>query len=264
MSNELLNAYLDGELDADERAQVEAELAESVELRRELAELDATRSLLRALPQLEPERPIQRPATVPVPSRRPRRLGTVVAAVAAIWVFVLGIGVSLGSLPIVPEVEQLALQHAAAEEGDMTMGFEPMDMSKMKDMMDDDPALMTDIGHGMGLDSVYQADDLVQARYSDGEHAVSIFHERGEVDWGDMPEYGEVEMMGDTPIWRSSMSGVTVLVVERGDLVVTVVADGDMEDDMATMAGTMVPKVDDDPSWWDRLKAAPGNLLDRI
>ena len=261
MSHELLNAYLDGELAPDERTQVERELAESVELRRELAELDATRSLLRALPQVEPSRPMQRPAAVPVPSRRPRRLGTVVAAVAAIWVFVLGIGVSLGSLPIVPEVEQLALQHAAAEEGDMTMGFEPMDMKKM---MDDDPAVVPDIGHGMGLDSVYQADELVQARYSDGEHAVSIFHEPGEVDWDDMPASGEVEMMGDTPIWRSSMNGVTVLVVERGDLVVTVVADGDMEDDMATMAGTMVPKVDDDPSWWDRLKAAPGNLLDRI
>ena len=119
---------------------------------------------------------MQRPAAVPVPSRRPRRLGTVVAAVAAIWVFVLGIGVSLGSLPIVPEVEQLALQHAAAEEGDMTMGFEPMDMKKM---MDDDPAVVPDLGHGMGLDSVYEAGDLVQAVYSDGDHAVSVFHERG-------------------------------------------------------------------------------------
>ena len=57
---------------------------------------------------------------------------------------------------------------------------------------------------------------------------------------------------------------VTVLVVERGDLVVTVIADGDMEDDMATMAGSMVPKVDDDPSWWERLRSAPGNILDRI
>lgn len=261
MSHELLNAYLDGELEPADRARVERELADSVELRRELAELDATRSLLRGLPAVEPSRPFQRPAAMPTPARRPRRIGTAVAAVAAIWVFVLGVGVSLGSLPIVPEVEQLALQHAAAEEGDMTMGFEPMDMKKM---MDDDPAVIPEIGHGMGLDSVYQADELVQARYSDGEHAVSIFHERGEVDWDDMPEYGEVEMMGDTPIWRTSMSGVTVLVVERGDLVITVVADGDMEDEMATMAGTMVPKVDDDASWWARLKAAPGNLIDRI
>ena len=42
------------------------------------------------------------------------------------------------------------------------------------------------------------------------------------------------------------------------------VADGDMEDDMATMAGTMVPKVDEDMSWWEQLKAAPGNVIDRI
>lgn len=264
MSRDLLSAYLDGELADHERARVERDLAASAELRLELAELDATRSALRSLPDLAYPRAV-RPQTTAPTSRRPRRLGTAIAAVAAIWVVVLGVGVSLDSLPIVPDVDQLALQHAAADEGEMTMGFVPMDM---KEMMDEDPAVIADIGHGMGLDSVYQADDVVQARYSDGDHAVSVFHERGRVDWDDMPSSGKVEMMGETPVWRSTLDGVTVVVVERGDLVVTVVADGDMaddmDDDMATMATTMVPPVDDDPSWWERLKAAPGNLIDRI
>ncbi len=262
MSADLLNAYLDGELTPEELARVERDLAASADLRRDLAELEATRSLLRSLPAVEPSRPITLPSTVPTPGRRPRRLGMAVAGVAAVWLVIMTIGVSLGSLPVVPDVEQLAVQHAAAEEGgDMPMGFSPMDAD---DMMKDDPAIMADIGHGMGLAAVYQADDLVQSWYSDGEHHVSVFHEPGEVDWDDMPDYGEVKMMDDGPMWRSTMGDLDVLVVERGDLVVTVVADGDMKDDMAMEASTMVPEVDDDPSIWDRLGDAPGNLFDRV
>ena len=261
MSADLLNAYLDDELSPDERADLERELAASADLRRELAELDATRSLLRSLPAVEPRRPIQRPGSVPVPSRRPRRLATAVAAVAAVWLAVLTVGVSLGSLPVVPEVDQLAIQHAAADTGETTMGFAEMDKD---DMMDEDPAIVPDLGDGMGLTEVFQAGDMVQARYSDGEHAVSIFHERGKVDWDDMPGSGEVDMMDDGPMWKSSMGDVTVVVVERGDHVVTVVADGDMEAEMATKAGSMVPEVDDDPSFWSQLWSAPGNVLDRF
>lgn len=261
MSAELLNAYLDDELTPHERAEVDRALAASPALRRELAELDATRTLLRALPAVEPRRPIQRPATVPAPRRRPRRLATAVAAVAAIWLAVLSVGVSLGSLPVVPEVDQLALQHAAAQTGDTTMGFAEMDMKKM---MDDDPAIVADLGDGMGLTEVFQAGGVVQARYSDGRHAVSIFHEPGAVDWDDMPDGGELDMMDDGPMWTSSMGDVTVVVVERGDHVVTVVADGDMEGEMATKAGAMVPEVDHDRSLWSRLRSAPGNVFDRI
>lgn len=260
MSHDLLSAYLDDELSPAERARVEADLVSSPELRRELAELDATRSLLRALPPVSPLRPLQTGRAVPPPSRRVGRFGLAVGAVAAVWLVVLTIGVSLGSLPVVPDVDQLALQHAAAD-GTGPMGFVAMDMDDMKES---DAAVMDDIGHGMGLDAVFQSDDIVHARYSDGVHAVSIFHEPGEVDWAEMPADGDMEMMDDGPIWRSSMGDVDVLVTQRGDLVVTIVADGDMADDMVTMASTMVPEVDMDESFWSRLKAAPGNLFDRF
>jgi anti-sigma factor RsiW len=47
---ELLSAYLDGEVDDDERALVEAQLAESAEWRTVLAEVRETRDLVRTLP----------------------------------------------------------------------------------------------------------------------------------------------------------------------------------------------------------------------
>jgi hypothetical protein len=261
MNPELLTAHLDDELDPAERRAVEEALADSAELRAEYATLEATRALVRGLPQVEPRQPLVRPAAVPEPGRRTGRIGMMVAGVAAVWLVILTIGVSIGSLPIVPEVDQLTVQHASASETDMPMPFVPMDAD---DMMADDPAIMADIGHGMGLEAVYQLDDLVQSRYSDGIHAVSVFHEPGDVDWDDLPSGGTMEMMPDGQIWRMQMGDLDVLVTERGDLVVTIVADGDMDDDMAVMASSMVPTVDTDDSLWGRLKLAPGNILDRL
>ncbi len=48
---ELLSTYLDGQLGPSERARVEARLVTDAEMRRLLADLQATRTLLRALPQ---------------------------------------------------------------------------------------------------------------------------------------------------------------------------------------------------------------------
>ncbi len=256
MTRELLNAYLDRELDDAEQARVERDLEQSPELRRELAELAATRALLRELPPVTPRRRI---AVVPGTARRPgpRRLGVAIAAAAAVWLLILSVGVGLGSLPIVPEVDQLAVRHAAAAESGMD--FVEMDAGEM-----DDPAVLVDLGHGMALEAVYQAGALIQARYSDGAHAVSVFHEPGEVDWDELPGTGSLEMMDDGPVWRGWLGDVQVLVTERGDLVVTVVTDGDMAEEMAMTASHMVPEVDMDRSWWDRLLDAPGNLWDRI
>ncbi len=265
MNPDLLSAYLDDELSDAERVEVEAQLAGSVDLRSELAELAATRSLLRTLPVVTPERPdvaFSLPASaVPAASRRPGRLGLAVGAVAAVWLLIFAVGVNVGSLPIVPEVDQLSLQHAAADVSEMPMPFKPMDMDKMKD---DDPAVMADIGHGMGLEGVYQFDDLVLSRYSDGLHAVSVFHEEGEVDWDDLPAEGSTEMMDDQQVWRGTVNGADVLITERGDLVVTVVSDGDMDPDMGAMVSTMVPEVERSSSIWSRIKAAPGNFFARF
>lgn len=50
LAPEMLSAYLDGELDASDRAAVEARLAESAEWRLELADVRAARDAVRALP----------------------------------------------------------------------------------------------------------------------------------------------------------------------------------------------------------------------
>ncbi len=258
--SDLLNAYLDGELHDDERASVESALRESPDLELELVELSATRSMLRGLGPVEPHRPLTL-GTQPGRdrsggARRGGRLAIAVAGVAAVWLLVLSVGVSLGSLPLVPQVDQLALQHASAD----TIDFQPMTI----DQMADDPAVLDDIGLGMRREAIFQRGELVQVRYSDGEHTVSIFHQRGEIAWDEMPESGNVAVMPDGPIWTSTMDGFDVLVTQRGDLVVTVVADGDMDNEMTMAASKMVPEVDMDRGLWSRLMDAPGNIVDRF
>lgn len=260
---DLLSAYLDGELTADERAELEQALAASPKLRGELHSLDRTRTLLRRLPEVEPRRPISPPRTRAKPSAaRVRRLGVAVVGVAAIWLVILGVGIGLGSLPVVPDVDQLALQHAAASgpSESTDMGFRAMTIEQMAD----DPAILDDIGPGMEREAIFQLDDVVQVRYSDGLHTISVFHQPGEVDWDAMPESGEMEMMDLGPVWSTTMGDVDVLVAERGDLIVTVVADGDMDHEMSMMATKMVPEVDMDNGLWSRVVDAPGNIIDRF
>lgn len=263
MSNphDLLNAYLDDELAFDERAAVELALADSVDLRRDLAELRATRGLLRDLGPVNPRRPLVQPdrATVRGPVRmRKRRFATALAGAAAVWLVVLSVGIGIGSLPVVPDVDQLALQHASAASN--VMEFQEMTLEQMED----DVAILDDLGHGMVRESIFQSDELVQVRYSDGVHAISIFHMPGEVAWDDMPASGQVGTVDQAPVWTTTMDALDVLVVERGGLVVIVVADGDMDQEMTMTASTMVPEVEPDKSLWSRAKDAPGNLIDRL
>ena len=84
--HELLSAYVDGEVTAEEASEVEELLASSEDARRELAELQATVDLVRELPELEPPRSFALDAapkkrwTLWWPSVRTTGLATSVAA----------------------------------------------------------------------------------------------------------------------------------------------------------------------------------------
>jgi anti-sigma factor RsiW len=105
MNEDFLSGYVDDELTPDERAAVEAELAQSPEWRAVLDELRATRTMLRALPwpdapadliaevKVRDDEDVAVGAPAPVRELRPRwrRPATLIAAasVAAAFVAVL-------------------------------------------------------------------------------------------------------------------------------------------------------------------------------
>lgn len=285
--HELLNAYLDDELSDEEVAAVDRALAASPALRRDLDELRATQTLLRALPLVEPAgashrslgadgdvaAPHPKPAadadssadTTVVSLERHRRrrkvMVSAIGAVAAALLVVVGVGATLDPMPVAPSVEEFASAHMGT--GDAMGDFDDMDADTM-----DDPAVLASLGDGMDRLAVYARDDLVRTVYSDGSHEMSVFHEPGVVDWEGLPSDGEMVEDGAVKTWTGVRDDTVVAVAERGDLMIVVVADAEMGADeakeKAMHAVEMVPPVQVDRGLWDRLSEAPANIVDRI
>jgi anti-sigma factor RsiW len=131
-SDDLLSAYLDGELDAETRAGVEARLADDTEWQAVLADVTAARDAVRSLPavELSPDAWSRVLAAVAVDAhasdstpgvvrafrarvrRAPTRWAGVGAAVAAAAV-VVAVVVLPGPTRVTPKVSTFATEHSA-------------------------------------------------------------------------------------------------------------------------------------------------------
>jgi anti-sigma factor RsiW len=129
---EMLSGYLDGELDADERAAVEIRLAESAEWRAELEEVRAARAAVRglatrhapagfleavvanveAVDAVAGDRSTE-PTVVPITRRRPRRVGWLAGAAAAVAAIVAAVVIIPSRSEVTPKVTAVVVQHGA-------------------------------------------------------------------------------------------------------------------------------------------------------
>jgi anti-sigma factor RsiW len=121
-----LSGYLDGELTDVERAEVEAQLAASDELRVELEEIAVARAAVRGLPERdEPEGA----TVVAIESRRNRRpRAGWIAGAAAVAAAVIAVIVVPGRTAVHPNVTAVVAQHGAATSnvGDSISSLVPM------------------------------------------------------------------------------------------------------------------------------------------
>jgi anti-sigma factor RsiW len=145
----MLSAYLDDELDASERAAVEAQLAESPEWRAELEDVRVARAAVRGLPRREaPEGfweavragveasgndvdGLEPPATAPIDldARRARRRRTwLMGAAAAIVALVAAVVIVPGRNQVTPNVTAVIAQHGAqsSDSGDPISTLAPV------------------------------------------------------------------------------------------------------------------------------------------
>ena len=144
-----LSGYLDGELTVDERVEVEARLATSVELRAELDEITVARAAVRGLPRRdapagfwdaifanveaaddEPETADVDGATVVAiePRRNRKSRAGWIAGAAAVAAAVIAVIVVPGRSAVRPNVTAVATQHGAATAnvGDSISSLVPM------------------------------------------------------------------------------------------------------------------------------------------
>lgn len=126
-NEDLLSAFIDGELDAETRTAVEARLAESPEWRAVLADVSVARDAVRALPVHEPRPrfiedliatgPTRTTGTQPAKQRAPRRRGPMRWAAAGAAAAAVAAGIAVFAVPspstTAPKVPALTDAHAA-------------------------------------------------------------------------------------------------------------------------------------------------------
>lgn len=246
--SDLLNAFLDDELDAADRDSVVAACGESADLTVKLEQLKQLRSELRSLPDIEPpegffEAMLER-GTADPKVELPHNVASMSAArqavtgrrltasrlirsvsVAAVFLLVLGFGSGIRAIERVPAIEEFASRHAAAAalmpELEATDRYHPMPMEEVKDLGPEGSAA------GLQMMGAYQdgtgSDEVLQFVYSDGDDGViSVFRQNGAVKSSNMPAADTVVMDGHDA-WHMTKGEADILIVDVDGVTFTMV-----------------------------------------
>lgn len=245
-----LSAYLDEEMNDAERTELAGELRQSARMRAELYVAADARRLVRTLPMVEPLASV-----LEIESERRRtapKAAVGILAIAAAWLLILGFGAGTAALDVVPPVDDLLTRHAAAAE-----------LGDTSDRSEVEAFLPASLPGDMNMTTVVKDGSITQTVYTDGDHSISLFHQRGSVNWSGLPDDGQMMSMpeGDSA-WQTERSTGSVMVLQRGASVVTVVADPDM--DMMDDISPMVQVDDDGSSVLDRARGGVRRFLDLV
>ncbi|MEM9201394.1 MAG: RseA family anti-sigma factor [Actinomycetota bacterium] len=243
------SAWLDGELDDNEIADLETALAADTELAAEFEALRSVRDLIRseavmAMPAAAYDRVVEAVSSVDVEDIGPdhaagvttaapdaavidlatrRRRVPTFAAVAASFAIIVSVVGGLGGSTTLPAVGDLIARHdAAAAEMPASEGGPMDDMPEMPAPME---MAMSDTD-----------DDVVHAVYvTPGGAVVSVFRQDGELDVNELVDEmngGETGDMAGHPMWAKDIGDLHVTVVDGDGYVWTFINDVDEPVDM--------------------------------
>jgi Putative zinc-finger len=265
--DEELSAYLDGELDPVAAQQAYQHLSTCADCRSRLDAISQVRTMVRTAPPVEPpfgfiERLVK--------ERRRRPFAPVIGAavgLAAVWLLVLGL-VAAGPVRVEPPVDDIAVAQAgfdggtAAERGD----FEANDINFAAADDEEIPANFRppDEAAGADFDAGFEATnrDGWLAMYDDDGAAIAVYQQMGEYRVGSLPGGGEAFEIDGSRAWRSSgIDGRNAIVVQRGAMTYTLVAEVDV-DDLIDIAEDLPEREAADTSWVDRLQDAIDRFLE--
>jgi len=266
--DEVLSAYLDGELTAAERIDVEAHLEDCAECRSDLEAEADVRRLVRELPAVDApfgfyerilrDGPGVAPTTETTEKKRRLRfgLGSIAAAVAC-WLLVLGlVNVNSASASVDPQTDVYVNAHAAVP-ADVQATAATQDAAQAQATYD---APWTLAG-SYQLVGLFEVDGVPQLVYTDGRRIVSMFVEPGRLNDDALPsDTKQVEVNGFLAWQVPTSQGAVVFLQRPGVVVILVGADPDRA--ATDVAGSNGPRVDEHQSLLDHVSDAGTGLLE--
>ena len=260
---ELLSAYLDGELTADERASVEEHLASCAPCRAELEEERDIRTAVRSLAPVDPpfgfyERILREgPADPAQPKKRRFKFGMAnLVATAAAWILVLGVA-NLNSHggSVSPSANDYVAAHASVLPnflGGSGGAFAGSKQAARYDVPD-------------RLAGTYQLVGEVDTRgypqliYTDGQKYLSVFVRPGHLDQSELPRDAAPVQVNGSMAWSVPSDGSEAIFLQRPGVVVVIV--GPAQDQAASDMASSAPQADGDDTVVDHLRGAAEGLL---
>lgn len=188
--------------------------------------------------------------------RRSVVLGAVVAVAAAV---ALVIGLAPATEKLAPPVDTFLARHekmAAMPAGESATldadGFTPMAPDQMDSIPSEFVAPET-MGSYQRVSAYRHTSGAMHVMYSDGTHAVSIYEQPGHMDWSELPSgLGTTTSVDGTPAWAMASGDESMMVVEKGPMVYTVVGTAP-SGEMTQMVETLPPAPE---SFWQKLRRA--------
>jgi hypothetical protein len=108
------------------------------------------------------------------------------------------------------------------------------------------------VGAGYRIVGRYRMDDgTIHLLYSDGLRDLSVFQQRGDLDWGSLPAEGRTEVVGGVKTRQYLAASGWTWIWERNGVVVTVVTDT-TADELPAVVSELKPVK---PSGWDRFRS---------
>jgi anti-sigma factor RsiW len=264
--DDILSAYIDGELTAAEHVEVEAHLAACAECRADLEGEAEVRRLVRDLPAVDPpfgfyERILrQGPGAGQAPEKKRRlRFGLAnIAVAAAAWLVILGVvNVNSAEGSVEPTAATYLSAHASVAPD--VQGAENPEAAAKAQATYDAPGRLA--GTYVLVAAVVDNDGTPQLVYTDGRRTVSMFLRSGRLNEDALPSDAEPVQVNGARAWQvPTAEGAVVFLQRPGVVVILVGADPDRAaSDVAESGG---PRADEHDSMLDHMTDAGTGLLE--
>lgn len=242
--DDLLSGLLDGELSDDEAAAAHAHLADCAVCTAELAALDRTRARVRALPFVDPRRP---PA---LPADEARRPPALLAAAAAVLVLL--------ALPWLPSDRRVAPALAGFDRTHASL----VQSRPSASLGSAQPVAVRTELPGFRHVATSRKGQTVHVLYSDGDRALSVFAEPGDLAESSLPPGGRTMRITGHTLWHWHRADGDIVLWQSDGVVYTAVGDAPLA--QVFEAAASMPDEDRELSVGERLRRAARSAADLL